>query len=55
MTSIYLVPYHSEPGRHLKGSAGQFAVVEKAIAAGAWPYDNGDDPAFYVARKGGTF
>jgi hypothetical protein len=54
MTSIYLVPYHSETGRHLKNSTGQFAVVENAIAAGEWPYDNGDDPSFYVARRGGT-
>lgn len=52
-TAIYLVPYHSEPGLHLNGASGQFAVVEKAIAAGEWPYDNGDDPSFYVARKGG--
>src|SRR5258708_24670723 len=25
-TDIYLVPYHSQPGLHLEGSAGQFAV-----------------------------
>jgi hypothetical protein len=53
MTAIYLVPYHSEPGLHLDGSAGQFELVEKAILAGEWPYDNGDDPSFYVARLGG--
>ena len=53
MTSIYLAPYHSQPGLHSNGSAGQFAVVEKAIHAREWPYDNGDDPSFYVARKGG--
>ncbi len=53
VTAIYLVPYHSEPGLHLDGSKGQFAVVEKAIVAREWPYDNGDDPSFYVVRKGG--
>jgi hypothetical protein len=37
----------------LNGRTGQFAVVEKAIAAGEWPYDNGDDPSFYATRKGG--
>jgi len=53
MTDIYLVPYHSEPGLHLEGSTGQFKVVEEAILADEWPYDNGDDPSFYVARRGG--
>jgi len=52
-TSVYLVPYHSEPGLHLEGGTGQFATVEKAIVAGEWPYDNGDDPSFYVAKNGG--
>lgn len=52
MTSIYFAPYHSDPCKYLKGSTGQFATVEKAIAS--WPYDNGDDPSFYVAlEKGG--
>jgi hypothetical protein len=31
----------------------QFPVVEQAISTDEWPYDNGDDPSFYVARKGG--
>jgi len=53
MPDIYLVPYHSEPGLHVRGSTGQFAIVEKAIVAEEWPYDNGDDPSFYVARQGG--
>lgn len=53
MTDIYLVPYHSEPRKHLEGSSGHFRVVEEAIIADEWPYDNGDDPSFYVARKGG--
>ena len=53
MTDIYLVPYHSVPGRNLHGSSGHFRVVEEEITAGVWPYDNGDDPSFYVARHGG--
>ncbi|MGC1187787.1 MAG: hypothetical protein WA871_10375 [Candidatus Acidiferrales bacterium] len=52
-TAIYLVCYHSEPGLHLDGSSGQFAIVENAILAGEWPYDNGDDPSFHIARRGG--
>jgi hypothetical protein len=28
-------------------------LLEKAIIDGEWPYDNGDDPSFYVARRGG--
>jgi hypothetical protein len=51
-TDVYLFGYHSEPG-DLKGSKGQFEIVERAIAAGEWPYDNGDDPSFYVAKHGG--
>jgi hypothetical protein len=55
MTDIYLIPYHSfRPGpRVLTACSGQFAVVERAILAGEWPYDNGDDPSFYVARRHG--
>jgi hypothetical protein len=53
VTSIYLVPYRSQPDLHLKGSSGQFSVVERAITAREWPYDNGDDPSFYVKDKGG--
>jgi hypothetical protein len=37
----------------VKTCSGQFAVVERAITAGEWPYDNGDDPSFYVARRHG--
>lgn len=51
--SAYLVCFHSEPRSTLDGCNGQFRVVESAIKAGEWPYDNGDDPSFYVARKGG--
>lgn len=37
----------------MDGSRGQFLAVEEAIRDGLWPYDNGDDPSFYVAREGG--
>jgi hypothetical protein len=53
MPSIYFQSYHSQPRLHLRGATGQFEIVERAIADGEWPYDNGDDPSFYVARKGG--
>lgn len=53
-TDVYLVPYHSfPPTNRLVAASGRFACVEKAIAAGEWPYDNGDDPSFYAARHDG--
>lgn len=53
MTAVYLVCFHSVPSATLRGSSGQYLVVERAIQDGEWPYDNGDDPSFYVARRGG--
>jgi hypothetical protein len=50
MTTIYFACYHSEMPRTFEGSSGQYLTVEQAIFAGEWPYDNGDDPSFYVAR-----
>jgi hypothetical protein len=52
MTTIYLVCFHSVKNDTLNGSARQYLVVEQAIRGGEWPYDNGDDPSFFVARKG---
>jgi hypothetical protein len=52
-TAIYICAFHSQPGQDCKGATGQFARVEEAIIKGPWPYDNGDDPSFYVARHGG--
>lgn len=52
-TSIYFAAYHSTSGLYLRGSTGRFLAVEQAIAAGEWPYDHGDDPSFYAARRGG--
>jgi len=52
-TSIYLVCFHSTNPESLDRANGQFLIVETAIRNGEWPYDNGDDPSFYVARKGG--
>jgi hypothetical protein len=53
MTSIYLACFHSEEPETFRGSERQFLKVETAISHGEWPYDNGDDPSFYVARQGG--
>jgi len=53
MTTIYLACFHSEEPKSLNGTDGQFRKVETAILNNEWPYDNGDDPSFYVARKGG--
>jgi hypothetical protein len=52
-TAIFICAYHSQPGQDLKRATGHFASVEKAIMDGEWPYDNGDDPSFYVARHRG--
>ncbi|MGB8259025.1 MAG: hypothetical protein WCE75_01680 [Terracidiphilus sp.] len=52
-TAIYLVCFHSERPTSLDGTKGQFRKVETAIDNDEWPYDNGDDPSFYVARQGG--
>src|SRR5262249_5129077 len=52
LTNVYIACFHSQPGLHAKGSSGQFQLVEKAIVQGEWPYDNGDDPSFYLARRG---
>ena len=52
-TNIFLIPYHSEPGQDLSGASGQFETVETAILAEEFPYDNGDDPSFYVERHDG--
>lgn len=52
-TAVYLLCYHSQKPDSLVGSDRQFCIVEKAIETGEWPYDNGDDPSFYVARQGG--
>jgi hypothetical protein len=52
-TSVYLVCFHSEEPESLVGYERQFLTVERAIKNQEWPYDNGDDPSFYVARKGG--
>jgi hypothetical protein len=52
-TAIYLVCFHSEKPKSLDGFCRQYLKVETAICRGEWPYDNGDDPSFYVARQGG--
>jgi hypothetical protein len=52
-TAIYLVCFHSQEPETLDRCDRQFLTVERAIQNHEWPYDNGDDPSFYVSRKGG--
>lgn len=52
-TALYFLCYHSQKPLSLVGSERQFLVVESAIKKGIWPYDNGDDPSFFVAKQGG--
>ena len=49
---VYLVAYHSQPPAVCQGS-GRYLEVEKAIRENEWPYDNGDDPSFFAARREG--
>jgi hypothetical protein len=51
--AVYLICYHSQKPASLRGAERQFLAVERAINDGIWPYDNGDDPSFFVAREGG--
>jgi len=37
----------------LSGCKSQYEKVEAAIRDAKWPYDNGDDPSFYVTRQHG--
>ena len=52
-TSIYLVCFHSQHRETTEDCSGQYRAVEEAIQQGEWPYDNGDDPSFFVAGAGG--
>ncbi len=52
-TPVYLICFHSQPAKSLADTKRQFRVVESAILRKKWPYDNGDDPSFYVASEGG--
>jgi hypothetical protein len=52
-TQICLAWYHSAKSETLRGSDRQYRIVETAIRDAEWPYDNGDDPSFHVARKSG--
>lgn len=54
LTAVYLLCFHSQKPASFDDSKHQFLVVEQAISEGRWPYDNGDDPSFYVAKKGGS-
>jgi hypothetical protein len=54
LTAVYLLCFHSQKPASFNDSKCQFLAVERAISDGEWPYDNGDDPSFYVARKGGA-
>lgn len=53
MTQIYLVVYGSTLRANFKDCSGQFERVERATADAEWPYDVGDDPSFFVARRNG--
>jgi hypothetical protein len=51
-TRIFFAPFHaasSNPSASACGSA--IGAFHSAVNRHGWPYDHGDDPAFYAARK----
>ena len=51
---IYFAPFHSAMGGSAMSACGStIAAFKKAVKRQDWPYDNGDDPSFYAARKFG--
>jgi hypothetical protein len=53
-TRIYFAPFHATSDDSSVSACGStIAAFKKAVKCQSWPYDNGDDPSFYAARKFG--
>lgn len=53
-TKVYFAPFHATSDDPSIGPCGStIAAFKKAVKDQDWPYDNGDDPSFYAARKFG--
>ena len=53
-TQIYIAPFHAVSDISLVSPCGSVAAAfKKSVRLQDWPYDNGDDPSFYAARKFG--
>lgn len=51
---IYFAPFHATSDDSSVSACGStIAAFTKAVKRQDWPYDNGDDPSFYAARKFG--
>jgi hypothetical protein len=54
-TRIYFAPFHAISGPSSSAPCGStIAHFKKSVKVQDWPYDNGDDPSFYAARKFGS-
>ena len=55
MGSLYIAPYHVAGRKYVCRAAGEtepdFAAYLAAVESQEWPYDTGDDPAFYCYRR----
>jgi len=52
--TVYFAPFHATSDDPSIGPCGStIAAFKKALKDEDWPYDNGDDPSFYAARKFG--
>jgi len=62
MGDLYIAVYHIAGDEYLSNAAGQaepdFVAYRDAVTRQEWPYDTGDDPAFFCFRRfasqGGT-
>jgi len=53
-TRVYFAPFHAtSDGSPMSPCGSTIAAFKKAVKLQDWPYDNGDDPSFYAARKSG--
>ena len=51
---VYFAPFHATSDESSVSACGTtIATFRKAVELQDWPYDNGDDPSFYAARKFG--
>lgn len=54
VTKVYFAPFHATSDDSSVSACGStIAAFKKAVKCQGWPYDNGDDPSFYAARKFG--
>jgi hypothetical protein len=50
---VYLSPFHSSPPKDVGSCGSSYGPLNRAIQRRRWPYDNGDDPAFFSRKHFG--